>query len=397
MMSFWEVREEALGGSVLLSSGGSIAWMRVFLHRRLTRPYTPLMPVPTNMRPARPNPRDRRLELHAERLIVEHELIPLDRPLIVGVSGGPDSVALLDFLVARRPSVEIIVAHVNHGLRGEESDEDQAFVEGLAAKLKVRVMTTRIAPAKQSLEESARTLRYEALRTMAQSAHTTHVAVAHTADDQAETVLLRLIRGAGLTGLGGMRPHRAIHGLELVRPLLTTTRAEVLDYVERRDLAYRSDSSNESTDPRRNFVRLELLPRIQQMNPSIRDTLLREAALFREADAHLAAEARRALDGLALTRTRNKIELDAEGLLLYPQFLSKYIVRFALQELNGDILDLSSAHIDALHSLLTSQPGRSADIPMGIRAHRERGRLVLCKDQAGGPREPKRAARRSKR
>jgi hypothetical protein len=133
------------------------------------------------------------------------------------------------------------------------------------------------------------------------------------------------------------------------------------------------------------------------MNPSIRDTLLREAALFREADAHMAAEARRALDGLALTRTQNKIELDAEGLLLYPQFLSKYIVRFALQELNGDILDLSSAHIDALHSLLTSQPGRSADIPMGIRAQRERGRLVLCKDSSGGAREPKHATRRSKR
>lgn len=347
------------------------------------------------------NPRDRRLELHAERLIAEHELIPLDAPLVVGISGGPDSVALLDFLVARRERTgaprEIVAAHVNHGLRGKESDGDQAFVEELAVKLKVRFMSARIVTPKRSLEESARKLRYAALRGMASAAKATHLAVAHTADDQAETVLLRLIRGAGLTGLGGMHPRRRIHGLELVRPLLTTTRAEVLDYVKRRNLAYRSDSSNESTDPRRNFVRLELLPRIQQMNPSIRDTLLREASLFREADAYLAAEARRALDGPALTRTQNKIELDAERLLLYPRFLSKYIVRFALQELNGDTLDLSSAHIDALHSLLTSQPGRSADIPMGIRAQRERGRLVLCKDQGGGPREPKRAARRSKR
>jgi tRNA(Ile)-lysidine synthase len=347
----------------------------------------------------RPNPRDRKLELHAERLIAQHELIPPDAPIVVGISGGPDSVALLDFLVARRPKSEIVAAHVNHGLRGEESDEDQRFVEELAAGLQIRVMTARVDPVRRgaSLEESARKLRYAALRRIAHSARTRHVAVAHTADDQAETVLLRLIRGAGLTGLGGMHPHRTIHGLELVRPLLTTTRAEVLDYVKRRNLAFRNDSSNQSTDPRRNFVRLELLPRIQQMNPSIQDTLLREAALFREADAHLGAEARRALAGLTLERTENKIELDAEGLLLYPRLLSKYVVRFALQELNGDILDLSSAHIDALHSLLTSQPGRSADIPMGIRARRERGRLVLCKGLLGGSGEAKRATRRSKR
>jgi len=151
----------------------------------------------------------------------------------------------------------------------------------------------------------------------------------------------------------------------------------VLAYVKRRNLRYRTDSSNLSLDPRRNFVRLELLPRIQALNPSIRETLLREAAIFREADTHLAAEAGRAFSALVLVRDAGKIELDAEGLLLYPKLLRKYVVRFALRELNGDILDLSSAHIDALHSLLMSRPGRSADIPMGIRARRERGKLVL--------------------
>jgi tRNA(Ile)-lysidine synthase len=127
------------------------------------------------------------------------------------------------------------------------------------------------------------------------------------------------------------------------------------------------------------------------MNPSIRETLLREASMFREADTHLAAEAGRALKGVVLTRDAGKIELDAEGLLLYPKLLRKYVLRFALQELNGDALDLSAAHIDALHALLTSQPGRSADIPMGIQARRERGAVVLSKRK----REPKRAEQRS--
>jgi tRNA(Ile)-lysidine synthase len=354
---------------------------------------------PRGIKAARPNPRDRRLELLASRLIAEHELIRREEALLVGVSGGPDSVALLDFLIGYRERTgaprEIVVGHVNHGLRGEESEGDQVFVQDLAGRRGVRCLTASVEPGArqtargESLEESARKLRYGALRRMAVAAGATRVAVAHTSDDQAETVLLRLIRGSGLLGLGGMRPSRKLQDLDLVRPLLTTTRDEVLDYMKRGQLAFRMDSSNQTTDPRRNFVRLELLPRIQRMNPSIRETLLREASIFREADTHLAAEAARAFTGLVLARNRRKIELDAEGLLLYPRLLRKYIVRFALRELNGDILDLSSAHIDALHSLLTSHPGRSADIPMGIRARRERGKLVLTRAEG----EPKGATR----
>jgi tRNA(Ile)-lysidine synthase len=358
---------------------------------------TPSLRRPRGLKAARPNPRDERLELRAERLIAEHELIPLDGPLLVGVSGGPDSVALLDFLIRFRARTGVIAAHVNHGLRGEESEGDAAFVEGLARKLGVPFATERIDPTSgrkgrgESLEESARKLRYGALRRMAAAAGTERLAVAHTADDQAETVLLRLIRGAGLTGLGGIRPRRRIHRLEVVRPLLTTTREQVLEYLKRRDLPFRVDSSNLSTDPRRNFVRLEVLPRIQTMNPAIRETLLREAALFREADGYLAAEAGRALPGVLLARGPGKIELDAEGLLLYPKLLRKYVLRFVLQELNGDALDLSTAHIDALHALLTSQPGRSADIPMGIQARRERGTVIVTKRET----EPKGSEKRS--
>ncbi len=357
---------------------------------------------PRGLKAARPNPRDERLELRAERLIAEHELIPREGSLVVGVSGGPDSVALLDFLVGYRartgiPGGEIVVGHVNHGLRGEESEADQAFVLGLARALGVRCMTARVDPGAsarergESREDAARKLRYGALHRMAATAGTTRVAVAHTADDQAETVLLRLIRGAGLTGLSGIRPHRKIHRLDLVRPLLTTVREQVLDYLTRRGLGHRVDSSNLSTDPRRNFVRLALLPRIQAVNPSIRETLIREAALFREADAYIAAEAARAFTSVALARAGGKIELDAERLLLYPKLLRKYVLRFALQELNGDTLDLSTAHIDALHALLTSHPGRSADVPMGIQAQRKRGKIVLSKQE----RESGRAERRS--
>lgn len=344
---------------------------------------------PRGSRAARPNPRDERLELFAERLIADHDLIPREGCVLVGVSGGPDSVALLDFLLLFRertglPRGGIAAGHVNHGLRGVESDEDAAFVETIAARMGVRCLSSRVEPGArrrargESPEQAARALRYEALREMAVRLGTERVAVAHTADDQAETVLLRLFRGSGLTGLSGMDPDRRMHGVRVIRPLLTTTREQVLEYLKRRGLEHRTDSSNASADARRNLLRLEILPRIREtMNPSIRETLLREAALFREADAYLAEEADRALPQLIRARDRGKIALDAAGMLHYPEFLRKYIFRCALQELNGEILDLSTAHIDALLSLLMSHTGRSADIPMGIRARRDRETVVL--------------------
>jgi tRNA(Ile)-lysidine synthase len=350
----------------------------------------PSLKPPRGSKAVRPNPRDERLELHAERLIAAHELIPREGSLVVGVSGGPDSVALLDFLLGYRarqgvPQGDLIAGHVNHGLRGEESEADAAFVEELAARLGIRFMTSRIDPVArqrergESLEEAARKLRYRELRRMAVEAGCARVAVAHTADDQAETILLRLIRGAGITGLSGMRPLRKLHGLEVARPFLTTTKRHVLEYLKRRGLVYREDSSNQTTNPRRNFVRLELLPRIRMLNPSIQETLLRESALFAEVDRYLAAEAGRVLPGVVLARERGKIELDAAALLLYPELLCKYIFRYVLRELNEDTLDLSTAHISALHSLLTSRSGRAADFPMGIKARRERGALVVTK------------------
>jgi len=299
-------------------------------------------------------------------------------------------VALLDILVAYRerhgaPQGGLVAGHVNHSLRGEESEADAAFVGELAVRLGVRFMSSRIDPVTrqrergESLEEAARKLRYRELRRMAAEAGCDRVAVAHTADDQAETILLRLIRGAGIAGLSGMRPLQKLHGLEVARPFLTATKRRVLEYLSRRGLEHREDSSNQTTDPRRNFVRLELLPRIRMMNPSIQETLLRESALFAEVDGYLAAEAGRVLPGVLISRERGKIELDAAGLLLYPEVLRKYIFRYVLRELNEDTLDLSTAHISALHSLLTSRSGRAADFPMGIKARRERGALVFTK------------------
>jgi tRNA(Ile)-lysidine synthase len=330
----------------------------------------------------RPNPRDRTLEFSADRLIGAERLLPAEGPILVAVSGGPDSVALWHFLAAYagrgKPAPPVVAAHVNHGLRGPESDEDARFVRALAEKWGRPLVERRLGPLSAPSEEAARLARYAALKELAAEVGADRVFTAHTADDQAETVLLRLVRGAGLRGLAGMPVRGSVKGVRVVRPLLRATREEVLDYIRRHDLPYRIDSTNHSSEAIRNFLRLEILPRIRQrMNASAREAILRAADAVREAEEYLSAESRRLLPSLARRDGQGKISLDAAALLDYPKLLRSYLFRDAVQELNGDVRNLASAHIDALLSLVTPPSRRSVDLPGGIRAWRERGRVHL--------------------
>jgi tRNA(Ile)-lysidine synthase len=335
----------------------------------------------------KPNPRDAHLEHFARRAVERPGVLPRG-PLLVGVSGGPDSVALLHFLARHAERTErgkgwLVAAHVNHGLRGAESDADAAFVRDLAERWDVRHLEARVSPRPQGSEEAARRARYEALRSLADECGADRVATAHTADDQAETVLLRLIRGTGLRGLAGMPASGRVLGCRVVRPFLVVPREAVLEYVGRHGIPYRSDSSNESLGPARNFVRLELMPRIRErLNPAVREALLRAASSAGGADRYLAARARRLAATLIAVEPDGKISLDARRMVHYPKLLNTYLFRFAVQELNGDIRDLSTAHIDALLSLVTTSAGRSTDLPGGARARRVRGRVILGRAEA---------------
>jgi len=331
---------------------------------------------------ARPNPRDATLERSAAGAIVRDRLLPVRNPLLVAVSGGPDSVALLHFLASYRarfgqPS-ELVVGHVHHGLRGAEADADCEFVRDLAARWGLRFLESRLPVAARRSEEALRIARYAALRGLAEEGGARRVATAHTADDQAETILLRLFRGAGLRGLSGMPRRGRVGGIRVVRPLLAVTRDQVLDYLRRNGIAYRVDSSNLGTEPARNFIRLEIVPRLQgRLNPSVREAILRGASAIREADAYFASEARRLLPEVVRPDGPGKITLDAARMLAYPNLLRAYLFRYAVQELHGDSRDLASAHIEALLSLLRNSGRRSTDIPGSIRATRSGGFVVL--------------------
>ena len=208
-------------------------------------------------------------------------LLQPDQPLLVGVSGGPDSVVLLDALV--RLGYRPHVGHLNHQLRGAASDADAEFVRQLAAQhsVPVTIAAAHVAPA----EDACRQARHAFFEQVAGSTGIHTLVLAHTADDQVETFLLRLLRGAGPTGLTGIRPDRLLGALRVIRPLLNVSRAEVLEYLQAHGLECRQDASNSDRRFARNRIRHELLPLLeQQYNPQIREVLRRTAEILRDED-----------------------------------------------------------------------------------------------------------------
>lgn len=351
------------------------------------------MPQNATNRPPCPvatlNPRDRVLERIASARLDADHLFPEGTTVLAAVSGGADSVALLHLLAAERvrtgrPS-SLAAGHVNHRLRGVDSNEDAAFVKRLAGRLGIPYFEATLPEgalprtgAGLAPEDLARRLRYEALAGLARDAGASLVATAHTADDQAETVLFRMARGAGVRGLAGMAPRARVHGVRIARPLLDATRVEVLEYVKRHRLEWREDASNASLGATRNYIRHEVLPRLRdRVNPAVGQALVRQADLFRELDGYLETEARRVLSEVTVSTREGKIVLDARRLVSYPKLLRSYIFRCALHDLDGIEREISAVHVDVLHSLATQGSGRSADFPMGIRAKRERGTIVL--------------------
>jgi len=249
--------------------------------------------------------------------------------VLLAVSGGADSVAMLRLFVESRCSEEVLaVAHVNHGLRDKDSDQDAVFVQELATRFSLPYFEHKIAPhdwncdETGSRESAARNLRYGFLLDTALRHGLRHIATAHTKSDQVETVLHRILRGTGIAGLSGIPPVRPIHeAVSLIRPLLHVSRQEVLDYLNHLGQSYRVDLSNASTEFTRNRIRLELLPFLrEQYNPKIDDALLRLADLASEALPILEEKTATLQKESVCTATENRVVLDRTRLLRESSF-----------------------------------------------------------------------------
>jgi tRNA(Ile)-lysidine synthase len=221
-----------------------------------------------------------------------HELLTPGRRVLAAVSGGPDSVVLAHWLSvqAHRKGLAVALLHVNHGLRGKAAERDAEFVRRLGARLGMRVTVIRAdvkGRARKSgrgLEEAGRKERYRALIARARRGRFDAVATGHQLDDQAETVLLHLLRGTSLEGLGGIPPKRPLApGVELIRPLLPLTRAEIMAYLEVHALDWREDRTNRDPKFTRSWMRRDVLPLLEARAPGVKERLSEIAAKVRAA------------------------------------------------------------------------------------------------------------------
>lgn len=234
----------------------------------------------TRKKPSLPVRRDR-LPFE-ERFLAEAPLSRwADHPILLAVSGGADSVALLRLFSYFRGEfgLRIFAAHANHQLRGEDSDGDETFVQELCRRFEIPCASRRLEIARTSngLENDARNARYAFLRETAEDLGCRYIALAHHRDDQTETILHRILRGTGVAGLAGMSRLRPLNGaVTLIRPMLTFSKLEILDYLHSLGQPWRTDASNFSTDLTRNRIRQELLPKLREdFNPQLDAALLR--------------------------------------------------------------------------------------------------------------------------
>ena len=330
-----------------------------------------------------------------EKLIRDKKLISPGSVVLCAVSGGADSICLLHALyrLRERYAFSLAAAHYNHQLRGEESDRDAAFAAQFVELCcgEARLPDGRTLPAVplfsgggdvagraretgRGLEETAREMRYAFLLQTARQVGAQLIATAHTADDNAETILFHLARGSGLRGLGGIPLVRG----SIIRPLLTTTRQEVEDYLSYYALPHMEDSSNQCDDYARNRIRHQVIPVLEELCPGFAARMADTAARLSADESCLEAQAEEALNGLEAFP--GGISFPAQAVADLPQPLAVRAARKLLGRVNGDGGSCTAAHLEGLVNLCRSpDPSARLDLPGGLTARREYLRLVLTR------------------
>ena len=313
---------------------------------------------------------------------------PAGSGIVLAVSGGPDSMALMVALEEQNRRDELgwrlQVAHLNHGLRGAESDADARFVERACRERGLAVTVEKISGGlgRASVEERARRARYEYLDRVANAAGARIVVTAHHADDQAETVLHHLVRGSGLRGMAGMRPARPIRrgsDVVLVRPLLGMTRAQILDYLDQRGQTYRTDASNMVTGRTRNRIRHRVLPMLEaELNPNARRALARFATVARWMDEFVGQVAHESMEKAIVKEADGQCVLDAEALAGEAAIVRLGVAMRVLQRLGVRERGLRFEHLCRMADLMQAgRARRRVELPARCVAVASRGRITI--------------------
>jgi tRNA(Ile)-lysidine synthase len=322
------------------------------------------------------------LELKLEEFVRFHRLVTPKQTVLLAVSGGMDSMVMLHLvsLLRERFDVQITLVHVNHQMRGEESMEDEQFVRGMSDAYGICFYCERVDVVSYadkhglSKQIAARQLRYMCFERVRQQAGAHVVATAHHADDNAETVLLNILRGTGIHGLAGIPLKREIGCI--IRPLLFATRKEIEIYAMENGIKYRNDSSNTSLAYRRNLLRHNILPPLMKRVPHIVETLNMVAATMRDVSEKLHAMVDEALRSLAQKDSQDRLMLDVKKLEMEPDFLWGEIFVELLHRMH---IEPTEKKVDALHRLCTMPTGRIVELSGELSACRDRQHIVFKK------------------
>ncbi len=319
-----------------------------------------------------------------EQTIATYKMFQPNDSVIAGVSGGPDSVALLYLLlsIASRFHLKLGIAHLNHCLRRHDSDNDAEFVAYLAQKLNLPFFTKKEnvfrykKKHKLSLEEAARQVRYKFYYSLLENEKFNKIALGHHIDDNAELILMNLFRGTGFSGLSGIPP---VRDNKIVRPLMGLSRTEILDYLAARGLRYVLDASNRDTRHLRNKIRLHLIPALKtSCNPKIVETLNRNAAILRCENEWIENSIKHIFEKAVLLVHNNRIILSVSLISETDTAAKRRIIRKAIEKIKGNLRRITFFHIDSVIHLLGKGAGPgSLDLPDGIRIEQHSGKLII--------------------
>ncbi len=319
--------------------------------------------------------------------IKQYGMIAKGDRVLVAVSGGPDSVCLLKALhdLARKLDIELVVANMDHCLRGKESEKDSMFVRELAEDMALPFVHKKInvkSAGKKgaSVEEKAREKRYEFFKEGAVAERCGVIATGHSMDDQAETVLMRVIYGSSLSGLAGIHPVRFEKGLKIIRPLIRVSRREILGFLGKSAPGYVEDSSNRDMRFLRNSVREEVLPFLEKYNPRLKRSLANLSDALREDLAFLEAEKERTMK----KHVREKqARVDIRDLILQPKAVRREVFKELFARSGGNVKKLTYRHwMDMDHFLRAAVKNRSLDLPGNVSVTKRDGELFFRKRAA---------------
>ena len=314
--------------------------------------------------------------------IRKNKLVKKGNSVVLGVSGGADSICMLKLLsdLQKRLGISLYVLHINHMIRGEEADQDAAFVKKICTKFKVphRVINVDVPALAEreglSEEEAGRYVRYDEFSKYAYEVSATKIAVAHNSNDNAETVLMNLARGTGIKGLGGIPPKREMEDangnvVEVIRPILCLSRKEIEDYLKENEIEYRNDSTNDSTDYTRNKIRLEIMPLLENINDNAMQNITNASNELADTSNYIEKDVDEAYEEF-VTEEDGKLFLSDESFAIDPIVLTG-VIRKMIENIAGKLKDITRIHVGDVVSLSEKQVGKKIDLPYSIVAERE--------------------------